>query len=108
MSSKYSTFEVRQGDTFYEILILDDTVSGVAVNLVNVSIEAVLVLDEPISLDVVIMSATDGRFSIGKSADNTAKWPVGDIDAYITIIEGNVRTSTDNFTINVIEGVIDD
>ena len=107
MSTKYTTFEVRQGDTFHESLIMEDTNTGVATNITNATITGVIIFPaENVQLDVVIVSASDGSFSISKSAADTATWPVQDGEGYITIEEAGVKTSSDNFTVRVIRGAV--
>lgn len=107
MSAKYSTFEVRQGDTFKETLIMEATGTSTAVNLSNSTITAVILFSsENKMLDVVITDAAGGTFTIGKSATDTATWPLEDAEAYITIDEAGVKTSSDNFTVRVIRGAV--
>ncbi len=108
MANRSSTFEVRQGDTFQENLILEDTATGVALNLGVATIEAVILFSNGTSqsLDVVITNGAAGGFSIAKSSTETASWPEDDHEGYISITEAGAKTSSDNFTISVIKGAV--
>ena len=108
MRAKYATFEVRQGDTFNEHLVLEDTRTGNAVDLTDTTIEAYLIRgSSSIRLDIIISNAADGSFSINKSSADTATWEVDDYEGYIALVEAGARTSSDNFTVSVIEGAVD-
>ena len=108
MSAKYATFEVRQGDTFNENLILENTTSGTAIDLSNMTIEAYLMRgSDSIELDVTVSNAANGAFTIGKSAESTKTWAADNHEGYITLVESGTRTSSENFTVKVIEGAVD-
>ena len=107
MANKYATFEVRQGDTFHENLIMEDSSTSTAVDLTNSVITAhAMFPTQNVELDVAISNALTGSFSITKSAADTMTWPLQDAEGYITITEAGVKTSSDNFTIKVIRGAI--
>ena len=109
MANKHATLEVRQGDTFLENLIMEDTATGTGFDLTGSTVTAVVMFpNQNINLDVSISTATDGSFSISKSATDTASWPLQDGEGYITITNDatSVKTSSDNFAIRVVQGAV--
>ena len=107
--SRYSTFEVRQGDDFVEDLILEDTENGVAANLTETTIEAFLLRpgEESYKFNVQMTSPTEGMFTITAPNTDTATWQPDNYDGYIVLVEAGIRTSSENFTVTVIEGAVD-
>ena len=107
--SRYSTFEIRQGDDFVEDLILEDTDSKTASNLTNTTIEAFLLRpgEESYQFNVQLTSPTEGMFTITAPNTDTATWQPDNYEGYIVLVELGIRTSSENFTVTVIEGAVD-
>ena len=108
MANRNSTFEVRQGDTFSENLILENTATTTAIDLANTQIEAKILFSDGTVADLTttIATAASGMFSITAPATDTATWEEDDHEGYITLVEAGVKTSSDNFTISVIKGAV--
>lgn len=97
--------KVKRGDTF--AMVLEYAPDGVPTSLAGATVESQVRDDQGFvdNLTVVVEDqiATPGRVTISRAYASTAAWPVGELLGDIQITKAGVRTSSEDFLVQVAE-----